>query len=480
MSYPDDSSAPLRQRVLNRFTASRPEVATSIWLVQLRWAAVIGQLLTITTAHYFFARELPLQPLLVLVGFTAATNIVYGVWLRGETVETMERGTGPSGELRLVVPPVAGMGYSRGTKLRVAGLLMAVDLITLTAMLHFSGGVDNPFSSFYFVNLAVAGVILRLRWAWSLTVLAIVGFGCLLFSYVPLSVLQAGTETSALTRHLGAFIAFSTSAAVVTYFVTTTSQEVNRRQEELRRVQAEQAKGQQLESLSTLAAGAAHELATPMSTVVLVARELQHHLEGVAIPDSVRNDLQLIDSELRHCRAIIDRMRSAAGDSAGEPWQQSTLGDLIDIVLEGIREPERVEITPAAEAIEDCLLWLPQEAVAQAIRNLIHNGLDASRKDRSVICDAGVDEDWLRLSITDAGEGMSAAVQDRVGEPFFTTKEPGKGMGLGLFLTRNVVKRLGGQLHFESVPGQGTTAVVSLPRRMQTGGKSLPQSETRK
>jgi two-component system sensor histidine kinase RegB len=445
-----------------------------VWLVQLRWAAVIGQLLTIFIADRFFTRQLPLEPLLLLVGFTAATNIVYGVWLRGETTETRQRGDEETQFHELVVPPVAGTGFSRGIKLRVAGLLMAIDLITLTAMLYFSGGVDNPFASFYFVNLAVAGVILQPRWAWGLTALAVLGFAALLVDYVPLEVLGTGQREALWTRHIGAVIAFSTSATVVTFFVTSTSQEVIRRQRQLRQIQFERARDRQLESLSTLAAGAAHELATPMSTVVLVARELQRNMEGVEVPESVRHDLQLIENQLRLCRAIIDRMRSAAGDSAGEQWRQCSLADLIDTVLEGIREPERVEISAATERHEASQLWLPREALAQAIRNLIHNGLDASPTDTIVELDAAVAGDTLELRISDRGAGMSADVRERLGQPFFTTKEPGKGMGLGLFLTQNVVRQLGGTLRFESEPGRGTLAHVRLPRRMV----DTPQTHT--
>ena len=457
------------QRLFGIVAAGRPEVATSVWLLQLRWFAVVGQLITISVAGFFFLEQLPVEPLLVLVGFTAATNIVYGVWLRGETLESVSRSS-QSLEMntpsdRAYVPKVVGVGYSSKLKIRVATGLMILDLITLTTMLHFSGGIENPFAAFYFVNLAVAGVVLSPRWAWILASLAVVGFASLLFSYVPLDFLQATESSGALgVQHFGAFIAFSTCASVVTYFVTSTAAELTNRERELRIAQAEQARGRQLESLSTLAAGAAHELATPMSTVLLIARELQHHLENVNVPESVRRDLQVIDSELRHCRAILSRMRSAAGDHAGEQWQETTVGELLDVVLEGIREPHRVDISPETERFEDEKLWLPSEAIAQTIRNLIHNGLDASPEETSVLVDLRIEEQNLVTRVQDWGDGMPEDVLERIGQPFFTTKEPGRGMGLGLFLSGNVIRRLGGQLDFESRPGKGTLAIVRLPR----------------
>jgi len=453
----------LPQRLLDAIVSHRPEVATSIWLLQLRWVAVFGQLVTIAVAAYLCGSELPLRPLLFFVGFTAASNLVYGVWLRSEPAAAS--GSGEAGDLSpLAVPSIAGSGYSGGIQQRVAQGLMLVDLLTLTAMLHFSGGVDNPFSAFYFVNLAVSGILLQPPMAWGLTLLAVVGFGSLLVSYVPLSVLEAQADQHDNSlRHWGSFIAFATSASVVTYFIIIARQELVRRESELRKIQAEQARGRQLESLSTLAAGAAHELATPMSTALLVSRELQRSLEKIEVPVAVQKDLQLIESELRQCRAILDRMRAAAGDSAGERWQDLTLGELIDTVLEGIREPQRVEVTAAIEAIEDTKLWLPCEAVAQAVRNLIHNGLDASPADSQVVIDGKLDPPMLTLQIIDQGTGMKKEVLERVGQPFFTTKEPGRGMGLGLFLSQNVIQRLGGRLLFTPGHPRGTVARVNLP-----------------
>lgn len=454
-------------------TTARPDVATSVWLLQLRWFAVVGQLVTISVAGYFFLEQLPVQPLLVLVGFTAASNIVYGVWLRGETAASVSLAEQDAEELtpsdRAYVPPVVGVGYSSAVKMRVAAALMILDLLTLTAMLHFSGGVDNPFAAFYFVNLAVAGVVLQPRFAWILALLAVSGFATLLFYYVPLDFLQTNEANDSLgVQHLGTFIAFATCASVVTYFVTSTATELTSRERELRLTQAEQARSRQLESLSTLAAGAAHELATPMSTVLLIARELQHHLEDVDVPDSVRHDLQVIDSELRHCRAILSRMRSAAGDHAGEQWQETTVGELLDLVLEGIREPHRVEISQETERFDEEPLWVPSEAIAQTVRNLIHNGLDASSEENSVWVDMQTDDKSLLVTIQDQGQGMREDVLERIGQPFFTTKEPGRGMGLGLFLSGNVIRRLGGELQFDSQPGRGTIARVRLPRTKTT------------
>lgn len=468
-----------RQRMFAPLLVFRPELGTSSWLVQLRWFAVVGQLLTIGVVSYYFGEQLPIRQLLALVAFTAATNVAYWLWLRGSSsgqraasVETGESQaadsdlrSGSENKFEDSAERGSESGFAAGASSQVAAALMIIDLFTLTGMLHFSGGADNPFAFFYFVNLAVGGVILQPRWAWTLAALAIIGFALLLVSYTPIDLLQVSApgigETS---RRFGAFVAFSACALVVTYFVTRTAEELTRRERELRAAQEERARSQQLEGLSTLAAGAAHELATPMSTIAVISRELGRQLEAIDVPPSVREDLKLVNSQLSHCRMILSRMRSAAGDYTAERWDRMTVGELIDSVLEGIREPHRVEISDSIDEAEEVPLWLPREAVAQAIRNLVHNGLDASPEETVVTLDAEVVGDQVRLRIRDSGGGMSEKVLNRIGEPFFTTKEPGRGMGLGLFLTRNVIQRLGGSLVFDSLPGRGTAATVTLPR----------------
>ncbi len=146
-----------------------------------------------------------------------------------------------------------------------------------------------------------------------------------------------------------------------------------------------------------------------------------------------------------------------------QQWDQTTVGELIDCALEGIRQPHRVNVIDSSDEIENQELWVPQEAVAQAVRNLIHNGLDASPKEGRVRLESNIHSGTLQLSVIDSGQGMTLDVFNRASDPFFTTKEPGRGIGLGLFLARNVISRLGGDLDFQSTPGFGTVATATIP-----------------
>ena len=424
-------------------------IGTSEWLLRLRWFAVFGQLATIGVAIFIARIDIPWAPQLGLIAVTAISNAAYDIWLR------RAKNAGEPAD-------VCHVGIAESDK--IATGLMMVDMVTLTAMLYLSGGIDNPFSVFYFVNLAVGGVILRPKWAWALTGLATLGSGLLIFS--PTSIEGLGlpeAQHTTVIYSIALFVAYATCGTVVTHFVTRTAAELTRSERKLSETQARHSHALRLEALTTLAAGAAHELATPLSTIDVIARELDRHLQGFETPASVREDLRLIDQQLEMCKQILRRMRGAAGDSMINQWNHTTVGELIDCALEGVRDPDRVDVTDGPESVEQQSLWLPQEAVAQAIRNLIHNGLDAGGSTGRVMIDTKVAGLSLEVRIRDDGRGMSNEELGRAGEPFYTTKDPGRGMGLGLFLTRSVVSRLGGSLKFQSTLGVGTEAIVLLP-----------------
>jgi len=454
--------------VLTSFIAP-VHLGTSAWLLRLRWFAVVGQLVTVFAAFWFIGDRLPWLPLLSLVALTAASNSLYSVWLMrakrsGRAGSEADRASSPAASA--VSPALtAGDATREPATDRIATALMVMDLVTLTAMLYFSGGIDNPFSLFYLVNLAVGGVILKPRWAWLLAGMAIAGCVTLIFWSVPIAGLVESQRRPDFSPHtIALLVAYATCALVVTHFVTRTAAELTRSERLLSQIRGENERVLRLEGLTTLAAGAAHELATPLSTIDIIACELGRHLQDCETPESVRQDVRLIDQQLDICRQILRRMRGAVGDSMADRWDQTTVGELLDCALEGVRDPDHVDVEDAPDAVENQPLWIPQEAVAQAIRNLIHNGLDAGSPGGRVRVETAVDTERVEFRIRDTGRGMSDEEMGRAGEPFFTTKEPGRGMGLGLFLTRNVVSRLGGTLDFRRLPQSGTEAIVSLPR----------------
>lgn len=425
------------------------------WFAKLRWVAVVGQLMTIAFVSGPLEIETPVKPLLLLVSVTTISNLFYGWWA--------------SRRRHLATP--------QSTWQRVLVVLMVLDLVVLTAMLALTGGTTNPFVVFLFVNLALSGVVLTARWAWLLSGLAIGAFGLLAYVHVPVTTLQdsnrlqslltlrsAGTFDSPIAV-LGAWVAFAASATVIINFITRLTTELHTSNELRQEAEQHQARSEKLEALGTLAAGAAHELATPLSTIAVAAGEVQRELELAGHSPEVVDDMRLIRSELMRCRTILDRMSTESGQpTAGLP-ESLTAAELVAEILSEFPARQRVDLFWEDEAAQ-LRLTAPRTALAQALRAVVQNGIDASNDiDPQLHLTIKIDRlaTMLRLAITDQGPGMPTEILARASEPFFTTKSPGRGMGLGLFLARSVVERLGGSLRLESPSDGGTVATIVLP-----------------
>lgn len=425
----------------------QPTLDTAQWLMRLRWVACAGQLLTMASVVWLLRIPLPTWELSCLVGVTGLTNLFFGLWLSHLHRSGVE-------------------ARDRLPQNFVISLLMLGDVLVLTGMLYISAGIANPFALFYFVNIAVAGAIVDTRWAWALWAMTVGGVTLLLIRSQPLEPLSSGNLQAAsgapvwTIPKLGFFVSFAACSGVITYFITVLTGELRLREKAMQEAEDARVRNRQLEGLATLAAGAAHELATPLSTIAVVAGELSRALEKAGASDSSKSDVTLIRSELDQCRKILDRMTSAAGDAAGERLRSIALGEFLQETIAGLRQPQRVDLQLSEEDEASCSL-LPVEATAQAIRNLIQNAMDAGDADVQVLASV-VEGQWCIL-VKDEGHGMPPEVLERIGEPFFTTKEPGSGMGLGLYLAENVLRRLNGKLTFDTEPNQGTTAEVLLP-----------------
>jgi two-component system sensor histidine kinase RegB len=287
--------------------------------------------------------------------------------------------------------------------------------------------------------------------------------------HIPLPILDQPLGSDSMfarqkVQHVGLSVALIACGGVVTYFITRVTRELRMRETELRHAEQQRARSERLEALATLAAGAGHELASPLSTIAVIAKDLARHLEGTNAEPSVLEDLALIRVELDQCRRILDGMASGAGQALGESLQPVKVAAFVDEVMDGIRRREHVSVSLGND-VAGRNLFVPLTGMSHALRGIVRNALDASSFGEPVELTATADADSVAFMVRDRGPGMSPEILQRAGDPFFTTKEPGQGMGLGLFLARNVIERIGGELRLASTPGMGTTVTVRVPQR---------------
>lgn len=428
------------------------------WLIKLRWVAVIGQLVTITGAIFLFQTRIPMAwSMTVVISLTAVSNLFLTIWFR-KWKQIDERRPSPEAPLPWDL---------------ILGLILIMDMLSLTALLFTTGGPNNPFFLFFFVNLSLCAFMLNRQWAWAINGLTIVCFAGLIVGHHELPQLDVGLQPLSATREIsmkvmGLFVAFATCSSVIVYFVTRLTDELREHQQELRRAQELQANSEKIEALGTLAAGTAHELATPLSTIAIVARDVEQafekHPPDFPGAEDVIEDVSLIRSQLDRCRRIINRMASHAGAAIGEQIESVTIEQISNGMLEEIIGRGRIQLK-LSPATTNARLDVPPVGLAQAMRGLVQNAIDADSSDRPVFVDVSKDGKFWKWQIRDEGHGMTPEQLKRVSEPFYTTKPPGEGMGLGVFLAKNVVRRLGGSIEIESTPNQGTSVTVFLPTR---------------
>jgi two-component system sensor histidine kinase RegB len=402
------------------------------WLLKLRWVAISGQAVAIGVADLGMGIELPLLLLLSILVVEIVSNIAATQWA--------------ARRLEVAEGAIAA--------------LMALDVLLLTIIIHVTGGPFNPFSSLYLVHIALAAVVLSAKYTWALSAFAFVAFGALfLLPHADHAVHHADQ----MRMHLrGMWVAFGTAALFIAYFVTRVRRDLADRDVELARVRAAAQHSEKLASLATLAAGAAHELASPLSTIAIASSELLAALEKRGADATVYGDVRLIRQEVERCRTILNQMALDAGQSAGEGFSQVTPRELLGDATEGM-DAARLKFA-VQEAAEGVALFVPRRAVSQALRAVIKNALDATPKETETSISVQSLGDHCQVVVDDRGPGMRPEILERVGEPFFTTKEPGSGMGLGVFLSRAVLERLGGALHIESTLGRGTRVRLEIPR----------------
>lgn len=352
------------------------------------------------------------------------------------------------------------------------GPVLALDIVLFSVVLASCGGATNSFSSFLLVYIALAALIVSPVWIAGLAVLAVACHALLFLIAPPTPNAHAmHTNTAAFAMHVREmWIAFTLTTVLITYFVGRLSAAQRKLELELAATADRLQRSRRLASLGTMAAGAAHELGSPLGTIAVASAELLGRLDRERHP--MASDAQLVLDEVRRCRAILDELVADAGLTAGETPRELSAAELLNGLPEILPAPlaSRLRIAIAQEC-EQALLRLPVRAFQRCALNLIRNAADASEVGAPIDIDASLATDGVRVRFRDRGTGMSEDVLSRAGEPFFTTKSPGRGMGLGLYLCHAISTNLGWSFQIQSVPDKGTTAELVIPTLALKGGR---------
>lgn len=398
-------------------------------LVRVRWIAIALVALLAAAAPVLLGIPLPRWPLFAVITVTAALNAVVHLRLRAAA-------SAAPGEL-------------------LSQLL--VDIAALSALVFFSGGATNPLVSLLLPPVAIAALALPARGVAVVAGAAITAYSLLMLFYVPLPLDDA--NRAARLHLLGMWLTFALSTALIAWFVVRMTTLIRARDAELATAREQALRDERVMAIGTLAAGAAHELGTPLATMALLAGELA---EDTALPEPARKDAALMRTQIAACKEIITGLSRRAG---AERLENPALLPA-DRWLDALRQrwhalrPAAASSLAVANALPAPRL-LADPRLEQAVLNLLNNAASASDQPIEILL--GWSDGRISIDVRDHGPGFPEAVLSQGGSVPFPAHESGS--GIGLMLTRVAVEQTGGRLLLENPPGGGARAHLDIPAR---------------
>lgn len=397
-------------------------------LILVRWLVVATAALLVLALPSLLAIELPRYPLLSIVVLSGGFNALAARHLANTQTVT-------GAEL-----------FSQ----------LCFDLACLSGLVFFSGGATNPLISLLLPPVAIAALTLTPLCAAIIGGLAVVAYSILMVFYIPLPLADAARATQ---LHLtGMWLTFAASALAIGTAVARLTQLIRVRDAQLAAAREQAIRDERVLALGTLAAGAAHELGTPLATMAIVVGELQRDPD---LSTDTQEDLALLKQQIGLCKEMITRLSRRAGAERLESVEPEPAASWLDnvrqhwhclrpevssrLLLQGMGTPPRLLADPTLE---------------QAIHNLLNNAANASDGQNIVL-----ELDWqatqLTLRIRDHGNGFTPAQLAQAGHSPFPAHA--RGSGIGLILTRSAVERLGGKLTLANHPDGGALVTLTLP-----------------
>ncbi|WP_049720955.1 ATP-binding protein [Gilvimarinus polysaccharolyticus] len=405
-------------------------------LIMMRWVVIITLIVAALLINRSGVTHLPLTPILLLLLLLSIIN--GGAFLR--------------------------LGHSKSVTAGELSVQLLIDIIAVAAVAYFTGGATNPFLSYVLVPVCIGAATLPSRNAWAVSAVGIILYGLLLHWYVPLQWLappgdaHAHHSTNGLNLHvLGMWLNFALSAVLISFFVARMAGAVRVQQNELNRRREEDLRDEQLLAVAAQAAGTAHELGTPLSTMKVLLADLRQDTQA---RKACGDDLDVLYRQVNHCAEILTGLRARSDLSRLHQPQPMPAQQYCTTLLEHwqlLRPEARPEICLDTNLTKRQVCF--HATIEQAIINVLNNAADACPEHLTITVSS--QNDSLVWQVDDRGEGLPEAARNAAGKTFFSSKP--NGMGLGLFLTHASIQRFGGTVVLTSRPEGGTTTTITLP-----------------
>lgn len=338
-----------------------------------------------------------------------------------------------------------------------------VDILLFSCFLYYTGGPTNPFVSYLLIPLTISAATLSPRRTWAMALVIVLLYAVLINHYQPLTISPHNmTSHSAqglpdlFNLHvIGMWANFVLSAVIISYFVVTMSTSLKQKDAAIQQQRDRMLVDEQVLAITSLAAGTAHELATPLNTLLLLSEELAYN----EADNPAETYLQL-QSQLSLCASTLDKLKAAAEFSAELAPNQVKAQAFFSTIIERwqLLRPQ-LNFTYEELITGECLLSV-DNTIAQAILNLLNNCAEAHQTTMTLCLSA--DSEHIYFKLTDDGPGFSDEAMMNIGRPFSSNKT--RGFGIGLFLSHTAINRHHGSIQITNNSQRGATVTITLPR----------------
>ena len=400
-------------------------------LFLLRNITILGAGLAIAIAHSVFGLTLPLRALLITLLLLAVLNAF--TLLRC-------RAGGAIGNTEIFTQ-------------------MLLDIAGLTSLFYFTGGATNPLVWFYLLPLMIAATILPRAYTWAMAGLTVACYSALFFFNVQLPHSGMHHDGGFQMHVFGMWVGFVVSAGFVAFIIVGMAHSLRERDRKLAEARERALQDERLVALGTLAAGAAHELGTPLGTMAILTAELEQEYRDPAHGD-LQHKLGILHRQIDRCKEALSVISASVGAGRAEAGHRMQVRSYLDDVIsewQVQRTDTVLKVTIDSKAPPGEII--AERTLTQALLNVLNNAADASPAD--VKLDASWTADSLKLEISDRGPGLDADMLNQLGRTPVSTKP--EGMGVGLYLAQATIDRLGGRLSVRNRTHGGTTFQITLP-----------------
>src|SRR3954462_3848781 len=407
-------------------------------ILRLRWLAALGQLAAIFIVAQGLEYDVPVIPCVAIVGLSALVNLALQI-----AFNPMQR-----------LEPV------------YAAALLALNIAELAGLLYFTGGLQNPFSFLFLAPVLISATALPIRLTIALGVLAVACASALVFFHLPLPWDGDAPLVLPPIYLLGVWLSILLAIGVTSLYAFQVTEEARKLSDALAATELVLTREQHLTQIDGLAAAAAHELGTPLSTIFLIARELEKTVAG---DNPLAADLKTLREQAQRCRDILAKITQLS--SSGAPFDRMPLSTLIEETVAPHRDFDvAIKVRLVVAATKEPV-GARNPAMLYGVGNILENAVDFARA--TVEVNAWWNADTVEIIISDDGPGIAPDMLKRIGEPYLSRRrsadEPNRdraGLGLGVFIARTLLERTGAKVSFSNrtFPDHGAVVQIAWPR----------------